>query len=775
MAQGSWGRNYFVKGDKRFKADTNHWESRCKAYIAHRVLELKEIDGCEVNNGIREYMRSPEELESQAIIDVPPDLRALASSARRKHNGTGGMRLSRVQQVSRAAVLQVQEPQTLWNGPNRPIPSAGIVDAMMALNVSHTAPTAQLPLSSRNPNIMWDPVKQEEFAEDLCKLFVACNITWNSASNPQLNLFFSKYIPGAKIPDRRVLSGRVLDTLVVQAEDRMKSSVSGKLGTGQCDGWKSNAKASIITTSVTVEGQLYMIAAHNMSPEKKSAHNLLELVLQDIEYYENELGIIMVGYCTDNGGDAKGMRVRLRRKTIKFTIPPCWGHQVNLVVAEILELEIPCIELVDDALEIVKWFINYSRALGLLKDYQKTTDRFKETKRILMLMYPVIHRWVYHFLAVRRLLTLSAPMCTLYFQDYEKLIECAGTKADVKAKAKKILKPVGDPHIVEILLEPLAVAVKCMQVPDAGLDHVLLMLGNLYRIYGSSEVPSCVRNCLRKSLEKRWLAMEREVFIIAVFLNPYICGTAFSKKNPALKPISLYNITKQLYTRFFDEEPDLDFHAVFFDYSRDSREFSRSYMQLAEMKQLYERENKRVSVVAVWEQLDTGETNGRNGLVKLAIWVLSIVANSAGSERGFIRKMNTVAMDLKRTHEELGLMTDHLKRKFVHFSEQVAGPDAAAAVNNEPDSFAGLMTQLIHDLTETREVPIDEEEDDDEDTVPIVHSRSNYTLKELFEYPANDVDTDSLRNGLGFHWLGGLKDLQEELELYDLLMEDMDV
>ncbi|KAJ7729989.1 hypothetical protein B0H16DRAFT_1330093 [Mycena metata] len=84
---------------------------------------------------------------------------------------------------------------------------------------------------------MWNPPKQQEFAEDLCKLFVACNVAWNSANNPELLLFFSKYVPEAKIPDRRVLSGRVLDTLVLQIEKEMKSQVAGKLGMGQCDGW----------------------------------------------------------------------------------------------------------------------------------------------------------------------------------------------------------------------------------------------------------------------------------------------------------------------------------------------------------------------------------------------------------------------------------------------------------------------------------------------------------------------------------------------------------
>lgn len=136
----------------------------------------------------------------------------------------------------------------------------------------------------------------------------------------------------------------------------------------------------------------------------------------------------------------------------------------------------------------------------------------------------------------------------------------------------------------------MAIAAKCMQAPDAGLDQVLLMLGNLYRIYGSPKINSRVRTCVRKSLEKRWLPMEQEVFIIAVYLNPYIRGAAFSTKNPVVRPINLYNIAKQLFQRFFDIEPDLDFHAAFFDYAKGLREFCSRFMNLAEMKQLHERE-----------------------------------------------------------------------------------------------------------------------------------------------------------------------------------------
>ncbi|KAJ7258558.1 ribonuclease H-like domain-containing protein [Mycena rebaudengoi] len=704
----SWGQQYFRQGKQKYRNDKSHWESRCKACIAQRVRELKQADEADVTAGFRDYIRSAEDLDTEAEQDVPaisgklerwlshlsrchnvmPEVQALAKAAAKKENSNGpNIRLSRIQDAARNVILSIPQSDSNIPGPSRHHASSltTLVDATarMTLNVPHALREQHLP-STRSYGVMWDQPAQEEFAQDLCKLF--------------LNLFFSKYVPEAKIPDRRVLSGRVLDSLAAQTEAAMKSNVGGRHGTGQCDGWKTNAKAAIISTSVTVDATLHLIAAHDISPERKTAENLLQIVLADITYCE-ELGIIMVGYCTDNGGDARGMRIRLKRVKPKLTVPPCWGHQTNLIVAEVIELEIPCMLSIDESLEIIKWFTNHSRAIGLLADQQKLTERFEKTHRILRLLFPVISRWIYHFLAVRRILTISPPMRILHMQHHDALIECVGPKADARAKAVEILAPIDDPQFwkklteVKILLEPLAIAAKCMQAPDAGLDQVLLMLGNLYRIYGSPEIDSRVRTCVRKSLEKRWLPMEQEVFIIAVYLNPYIRGAAFSTKNPVVKPINLYNIAKQLFQRFFDIEPDLDFHAAFFDYAKDLREFSSRFMNLAEMKQLHERENKRVSVVKVWEQLDTGLPNGRNGLVKLAIWVLSIVANSAGSERGFskfglfltklrsqlsiqkVRKMTTVDMDLKRQHEELGLTTDRIKRKFVLFAEQyVAEP-----------------------------------------------------------------------------------------------------
>ena len=71
-----------------------------------------------------------------------------------------------------------------------------------------------------------------------------------------MELFFEKWLPGAKLPDRRKLSGIHLDAAVNNALAHTKSQVYGKLATGQSDGWKNIAKTSVITSMMSVENDV---------------------------------------------------------------------------------------------------------------------------------------------------------------------------------------------------------------------------------------------------------------------------------------------------------------------------------------------------------------------------------------------------------------------------------------------------------------------------------------------------------------------------------------
>jgi hypothetical protein len=97
---------------------------------------------------------------------------------------------------------------------------------------------------------------QAEFGEDFCKLLIAIRAPWNSANNPQMHLFVQKWIPGSVVPDRRTLSGPILDREAMKVEDRLKEKLRGRLATFTTDGWKNKAKQSIVASMVSVASEV---------------------------------------------------------------------------------------------------------------------------------------------------------------------------------------------------------------------------------------------------------------------------------------------------------------------------------------------------------------------------------------------------------------------------------------------------------------------------------------------------------------------------------------
>lgn len=112
-----------------------------------------------------------------------------------------------------------------------------------------------------------------------------------------------------------------------------------------------------------------------------------------------------------------------------------------------------------------------------------------------------------------------------------------------------------------------------------------MTLGNLYRIYSNLEFDVEVRTAILASLEKRWAKADQEVFILAVFLNPYIRRRCFSRS--ALTDADMYNMAARVFERIFGHKADIDFLKAFTDYSKGLAEFSEERMSLAMMADMY--------------------------------------------------------------------------------------------------------------------------------------------------------------------------------------------
>ena len=106
-------------------------------------------------------------------------------------------------------------------------------------------------------NALWTQELKDEFQHDLCLAIISSGISWNAISDVQLRHFLAKWIPGVEILDRRKLSGPILDKQVTRIISKTQLHTTGRFATGQCDGWKNIAKASVVTSMIIVDFEVH--------------------------------------------------------------------------------------------------------------------------------------------------------------------------------------------------------------------------------------------------------------------------------------------------------------------------------------------------------------------------------------------------------------------------------------------------------------------------------------------------------------------------------------
>jgi hypothetical protein len=97
------------------------------------------------------------------------------------------------------------------------------------------------------------PGEQDWFDSMLCRAAISAGWSWNSLNDPEVVKMMTKLRPDLHMPDRRVLSGRILNGEVEKAVEELRSSVIGRIATGSCDGWKNVSKTSLVASMITVD------------------------------------------------------------------------------------------------------------------------------------------------------------------------------------------------------------------------------------------------------------------------------------------------------------------------------------------------------------------------------------------------------------------------------------------------------------------------------------------------------------------------------------------
>ncbi|QRW11557.1 hAT family dimerization protein [Ceratobasidium sp. AG-Ba] len=486
--------------------------------------------------------------------------------------------------------------------------------------------------------------QQDEFNQDICDVWAACSIPWNELSNPAFQSFVHKWIPEASVPNRQTISDEVLPKRVSEVEAFHKKACQGKLAMGQCDGWKNVARDPIIAMMMTVEDQVHILRTHHVGAARKTAENLLMLIKTNIQEARDNYGVEWVGWCTDGSSESKKARRLLFNEMPETINPDCAAHQINLLVADYFKIKEDFVSQASKAQDIIKWFNNHSRALEWLREEQKHT-----MQKILALLYPILTRWTSVYMALKRLLdcmpAFRALMLTHTRQDF---CEIAGTDRKARERAVRIYDLINDGNFwadisrITFHLEPLTIAAHITEGRVTRLDQVLLTLGNLFYIYSKMVGrDASVGAAMCASILARWSGMDQDIFILAVYLNPYIRGDLFNKQHISGDflcsgiTVLVLRVWKRLYGQSTDPDPDF-MRACSDYYNRNPASiFSDSSMNLAMRERIAHSEGREVDVLKIWQELDDTTYHGRNWIVKLGIRVFSVVANSAASERVF--------------------------------------------------------------------------------------------------------------------------------------------
>lgn len=131
----------------------------------------------------------------------------------------------------------------------------------------------------------------------------------------------------------------------------------------------------------------------------------------------------------------------------------------------------------------------------------------------------------------------------------------------------------------------MAIAANVAQAEGTRLDHILVTLGNLYRIFNSSNIDSSIRECVLRSLELRWSKADQEPFILCVFLNPYIRCQLFNPSSTDFCQTRLYDVVERVFERVFRKCADPGLLQAFTKYYGFEDQFSDLAWRLQHHKQ----------------------------------------------------------------------------------------------------------------------------------------------------------------------------------------------
>jgi len=210
---------------------------------------------------------------------------------------------------------------------------------------------------------------KEELNKAMAKFFYACNIPFRVSENEHFKNFIQILRPGYEPPNRKQLSGNLLDKIHNEIMDQTQSELKGKTVTLMQDGWSDVHNTPIIANVLSTGESSYFLLTIDSGCNVKSADYCLKVAKEAIEEAATKFNCKVRSFVSDN--EKKMVLVRKKLSELyndeKFISYGCASHYLNLVGEEIFKVK-NIRDLITNIIEIQKYFRNHHCAGAWLKN-----------------------------------------------------------------------------------------------------------------------------------------------------------------------------------------------------------------------------------------------------------------------------------------------------------------------------------------------------------------------------------------------------------------------
>ncbi|RHZ78817.1 hypothetical protein Glove_155g152 [Diversispora epigaea] len=375
----------------------------------------------------------------------------------------------------------------------------------------------------------------QKFNTLLLRLSLSCGWAFHWVNKPEAEELFTFLNPYLKLPDRRLLGGRILNDAVNDSNNSMIKALQEDPieVTVTFDGWTNVRNEHLMgIVIITSEGRPYVWKAIDISSEHETHVEVIEKINTIIKEL-NDNSITICALVTDSAGAYAAARRRLRISKKSIVFFPCFAHQLNLCVGEIFKESTEYKTSLDKAIRLASFFRNSNNKffISKLKELQ-----YEEYNKHIGIAAPGETRWNSYYQVCTSLLKTQKVLQILAIKYEPPIVETRRRPGEDPILRRDIYETITSfifwqhlSQLVEILY-PYCEILNMLQSDKARLHEVIQGLAYIVQIWNNfSDANLAVRLITR--IERRWKEWEQPILILSCILHPEYRLKLFNNSN----------------------------------------------------------------------------------------------------------------------------------------------------------------------------------------------------------------------------------------------------